>query len=301
MILIKITAIALIFLLFYIFRKWFFKHNIFLLLLIPIIVIILYSDYFIKFSDDNSRQNKSAELKKWKEGHKDNFVDTNKNKSSKNSSKTLAKIGDVLYDTTFNVNSLKIHYKEILVALLEDEYSYDSTRVEMDVIDENNSLLQTITEDINAIGSPIDMKDWHTVLPKEGIFLDYNFDGNKDFALRVSNAPNNHAVNGYFYIYLFDPAENKFIKYDKELNNPLPNKDRKEVECEIVYSTAFPSTETEYYKWVNGELEITESIAYEQLYEQPQKNIVRTNETKTVYKNGKEISRTERIIENKIE
>lgn len=297
MLLFKIFAIVFLVALFYIFRKWFLKHNYFLLAFIPLIVIILYAEFIFQFPD-NKKQNEAAELNKWKEEHKDNFV-TADNIQPKDSAIKKPKVGDVLYDTTFSVNGLTVHYKEYLVALPENEYRYDSTRVVLDVIDKNNKVLQTLTEDIYALGSPIDKDDGYNMLANDGIFLDYNFDGYLDLVLRIGNAPNNHAVNGYFYIYLFDSTVKKFIKYDKELTNPSPNSDRKEVECEIVYSTVNPSTETEYYKWVNGELEITESIAYEQLSEQPKKDVIRTKETKTLYKNGVEISRMEKIIEEK--
>jgi hypothetical protein len=170
--------------------------------------------------------------------------------------------------------------------------------VEIQVTDENDSLSQTIKEDVYAIGGPLS-NDPYNLVSGAGIFHDYNFDGYKDIVLRVGNAPNNHAVNGYFYIYLFDTDRKYFVKYDKELTNPLPNNERKEVACEIVYSTVNPSTETEYYKWVNGELEITEAIAYEQLYEQPQKDIIRTRETRTVYKDGLVVSKKEKILEEK--
>lgn len=296
-ILFKIFAIVILAAIFFIFRRWFLKHYYFLVGFIPLIVLILYAELIINFPDDK-KQNEATELEKWKEEHKDNFNTTDKIQS-KGSASNKYKVGDVLYDTTFSVNGLKLHYKEYLVALPENEYSYNSTRVVLEVIDKNNHVVQTIKEDIYAIGSPIDKKDVCNMLADKDISLDYNFDGYLDLVLRIGNAPNNHALNGYFYIYLFDSTIKKFIKYDKELTNPSPNKDRKEVECEIIYSTVNPSTETEYYKWVNGELEISESIAYEQLYEQPEKNIIRTKETKTLYKNGVEISRTERIIEDK--
>lgn len=295
MILFKIIAVAFLVVLFFIFRKWFLKHNYILLLFIPVIVLIIYSDYFIKIDSTNSLDDK-AELEKWKREHQNNFVNEDKN----NSNTTVIskrKIGDVLYDTIFSVNSVKVHYKEILAALPENEFSYDSTKVEIQVTDENDSLSQTIKEDVYAIGGPLS-NDPYNLVSATGIFHDYNFDGYKDIVLRVGNA-NNHALNGYFYIYLFDAVTKLFIKYDKELTNPLPNKERKEIECEIVYSTVNPSTETEFYKWVNGELEITEAIAYEQLYEQPQKDIVRTKETRTVYKNGAVVSKKERILEEK--
>jgi hypothetical protein len=298
MLLLKLSAITLLAVVFFIFRKWFLKHNYLLLASIPIIVLILYADYFIQLPVDK-KQNESAVLEKWKEEHKDNFITQDKI-NTKESAISRPKIGDVLYDTTFIVNSLKVHYKEYLVALPESEYSYDSTRVVLTIKDNGGFVVQTIKEDIYAIGSPIDKEDWYNIVIDDGIFQDYNFDGYLDLILRIGNAPNNHALNGYFYIYLFDPAENMFIKYDRELTNPSPNTERKEVECKIIYSTVNPSTETEYYKWVNGELEITESIAFEQLYEQPEKDVIRTKETKTLYKNGVEISRTERIIEDKI-
>lgn len=298
MLLLKLSAITLLAVVFFIFRKWFLKHNYLLLASIPIIVLILYADYFIQLPVDK-KQNESAVLEKWKEEHKDNFITQDKI-NTKESAISRPKIGDVLYDTTFIVNSLKVHYKEYLVALPESEYSYDSTRVVLTIKDNGGFVVQTIKEDIYAIGSPIDKEDWYNIVIDDGIFQDYNFDGYLDLILRIGNAPNNHALNGYFYIYLFDPAENMFIKYDRELTNPSPNAERKEVECENIYSTVNPSTETEYYKWVNGELEITESIAFEQLYEQPEKDVIRTKETKTLYKNGVEISRTERIIEDKI-
>ena len=297
MILFKIFAIVILAAIFFIFRKWLLKHYYFLLGFIPLIVLILYAELLINFSDDK-KQNEAFELNKWKEEHKDNFNTIDKIQSN-GSATNKYKVGDVLYDTTFSVNGLKLHYKEYLVALPENEYSYDSTRVVLEVIDKNNQVVQTIKEDIYAISSPLNDEDWYNVLADEGIFLDYNFDGYLDLVLRIGNAPNNHALNGYFYIYLFDSTIKKFIKYDKELTNPSPNKNRKEVECEIIYSTVNPSTETEYYKWVNGELEISESIAYEQLYEQTKKDVIRTKETKTLYKNGVEISRTERIIEDK--
>lgn len=297
MILFKIFAIVILAAIFFIFRKWLLKHYYFLLGFIPLIVLILYAELLINFSDDK-KQNEAFELNKWKEEHKDNFNTIDKIQSN-GSATNKYKVGDVLYDTTFSVNGLKLHYKEYLVALPENEYSYDSTRVVLEVIDKNNQVVQTIKEDIYALGSPIDKKDVCNMLADKGIFLDYNFDGYLDLVLRIGNAPNNHALNGYFYIYLFDSTIKKFIKYDKELTNPSPNKNRKEVECEIIYSTVNPSTETEYYKWVNGELEISESIAYEQLYEQTKKDVIRTKETKTLYKNGVEISRTERIIEDK--
>lgn len=297
MILLKIAAIAFLALVFFIFRKWFLKHTYFLLAFIPIIVLVLYADYFIQLPE-NKKTNESAELEKWKKEHKDNFI-TPDNIKAKDSATDLPKVGDVIYDTTFIVNSLTVHYKEYLVALPENVYSYDSTRVVLIVKDNGGFVVQTITEDIYAVGSPIDKEDWYNILADDGIFLDYNFDGYLDLVLRIGNAPNNHAVNGYFYIYLFDPSVNMFIKYDKQLTNPSPNTERKEVECENVYSTVNPSTETEYYKWVNSELEITESIAYEQLYEQTKEDVIKTKETKTLYKNGVEISRTERIIEEK--
>jgi hypothetical protein len=297
MILFKIFAIVILAAIFFIFRKWLLKHYYFLLGFIPLIVLILYAELLINFSDDK-KQNKVSELNKWKEEHRDNFNTTDKIQSN-GSATNKYKVGDVLYDTTYSVNGLKLHYKEYLVALPENEYSYNSTRVVLEVIDKNNQVVQKIKEDIYAIGSPIDKKDVYNMLADKGIFLDYNFDGYLDLVLRIGNAPNNHALNGYFYIYLFDSAIKNFIKYDKELTNPSPNKNRKEVECEIIYSTVNPSTETEYYKWVNGELEISESIAYEQLYEQTKKDVIRTKETKTLYKNGVEISRTERIIEDK--
>jgi hypothetical protein len=298
MFLLKLSAIAILAVVFFIFRKWFLKHYYFLLAFIPIIVLILYADYFIQLPVDKKR-NESAELEKWKEEHKDNFITQDKI-NTKDSAISRPKIGDVLYDTTFIVNSLKVHYKEYLVALPESEYSYDSTRVVLTIKNNGGFVVQTINEDIYAIGSPIDKEDWYNIIIDDGIFQDYNFDGYLDLILRIGNAPNNHALNGYFYIYLFDPPVNMFIKYDRELTNPSPNTERKEVECKIIYSTVNPSTETEYYKWVNGELEITESIAFEQLYEQPEKDVIRTKETKTLYKNGVEISRTERIIEDKI-
>jgi|WetSurMetagenome_2_1015567.scaffolds.fasta_scaffold07047_2 hypothetical protein len=297
MILFKIIVLAFLVALFFIFRKWFIKHNYILLLFIPVIILIIYSDYFIKIDRTNNLDSK-AELEKWKQDHKDNFVNPGKY-NSKDAGINKRKIGDVLYDTTFNVNTIKIHYKEFLVVPPANEFSYDSTRVEMQVIDENDSVLQTIKEDIDAICSPIDSENPYHYFGKEGIFYDYNFDGYKDFALRISNGPNNHSVNGYFYIYLFDAATKNFIKYDEELTNPLPNKDRNEIECEIAYSTTIPSTETEYYKWVNGKLEITESIAYEQLYEQPKKDVLRIKETRTIYRNGRTVSKTEKIIEEK--
>lgn len=297
MILFKIFAIVILAAIFFIFRKWLLKHYYFLLGFIPLIVLILYAELLINFSDDK-KQNEAFELNKWKEEHKDNFNTIDKIQSN-GSATNKYKVGDVLYDTTFSVNGLKLHYKEYLVALPENEYSYDSTRVVLEVIDKNSQVVQKIKEDIYALGSPIDKDDGCNMLANDGIFLDYNFDGYLDLVLRIGNAPNNHALNGYFYIYLFDSAIKNFIKYDKELTNPSPNKDRKEVECEIIYSTVNPSTETEYYKWVNGELEISESIAYEQLYEQTKKDVIRTKETKALYKNGVEISRTERIIEDK--
>jgi len=294
MILFKIITVAFLVALFFIFRNWFLKHNYILLLFIPVILLIIYSDYFIKIDNTNMLDDK-AELEKWKQEHQNSFVNPDKYNSN-NTSIGKRKIGAVLYDTTFIVNSVKIHYKEFLFSLPENEFSYDSTKVEMQVVNESDSVLQTIKEDIYAIGSPLS-KDGYNLVSANGIFYDYNFDGCNDIVLRVGNAPNNHAVNGYFYIYLFDAVTKLFIKYDKELTNPLPNKERKEVECEIVYSTAAPSTETEYYKWVNGELEITEAIAYEQLSEQPKINIIRIKETRTVYKNGTVVSKKEKILE----
>ena len=296
-ILFKIVAVVFLVALFFIFKKWFLKHNYKLLLFIPLIILIIYSDYFIKFGNTINQDNK-AELEKWKQENKDNFVSTDKN-NSKYTPISKRRIGDVLYDTTFSVNSVKVHYKEILISLPENEFSYDLTKVEMQVVNESDSVLQTIKEDIDAISSPLNDEDWYNVLAKKGIFQDYNFDGYNDIVLRVGNAPNNHAVNGYFYIYLFDADRKYFVQYYKELTNPLPNKERKEVECENVYSTLIPSTETEYYKWVNGELEITESIAYEQLNEQPQKDIIRTKETRTIYKHGRVVSKKEKILEEK--
>ena len=223
MILLKIFAIVFLAVVFFIFRKWLLKHYYFLLGFIPLIVLILYAELLINFPDDK-KQNEASELEKWKEEHKDNFNTIDKIQTN-GSATNKYKVGDVLYDTIFSVNSLRVHYKEYLVALPENIYSYESTKAVLNVIDKNDSVIQTISEDIYALGSPIDKDDGYNMLANDGIFLDYNFDGYLDLVLRIGNAPNNHALNGYFYIYLFDSTIKKFIKYDKELTNPSPNKD----------------------------------------------------------------------------
>lgn len=247
----------------------------------------------------DKKQNEAAELEKWKEDHKDNFITQDKI-GAKDSALKLPKIGDVLYDTTFIVNSLKLNYKESVVSFTQDGYYFDTTGIIIELVNNSNLVLQTIYETTEGGCSPLDKNNPYNYLSREGIFHDYNFDGFLDLAIRTGDTGSRSPLNGYFNIYLFNLDSQKFIKYSEELINPYPNKDKKEVECEIIYSTYNLSTETVYYKWVNGELEITESIGYEQLGAQPEKDIIRTKETKTLYKNGLEISKTERIIEEKI-
>ncbi len=296
MILLKIFAIVFLGALIFIFRKWFLKHNYFLLAFIPLIVLILYAEFIFQFTDDK-KYKEAVELNKWKVEHKDNFVTTDKIQPEHSAIKKL-KVGDVLYDTTFNINSLKLYYKESIVSLTQDGY-YDSSSIKIELAGKNNLVSETIYETTEGGCSPLDVKNPYNYLSRQGIFHDYNFDGYLDIAIRTGDTGSRSPLNGYFNIYLFNPESQRFIKYNEELINPFPNNDKKEVECEIIYSTATPSTETDYYKWVNGKLEITESVAYEQLDEQTQKDVIRTKETKTHYKNGVEISRTERIIKDK--
>jgi len=205
----------------------------------------------------------------------------------------------LLRDTTFNVNSIKIHYHEYLI-FKSDEYSDDSTLAKLDITDSNNSILQTITLEINAMSSPLDTDDSYSILGKRGIALDYNFDGYEDLALRFGNAPDNHAVNGYFYIYLFNPNTKTFDRYEEELTNPLPVPEIKKVDCTYVYSTVYPHTLTEFYEWVDDKLMISESIEYQQLYEQPEEDVILTKETKIIYQNGIELKKEENILRDKI-
>jgi len=203
---------------------------------------------------------------------------------------------ELLTDTTFSVNSIKLHYREYLVAKSENEYSYNSTLVELDILDSFNIILQEIKIDIYSIGSPLDTKDGYCVLGDSGITLDYNFDGFEDLAIRIGNGANNHAVNGYFYIYLFNPETKKFSLYEEELINPLPNPERKQVECTFVNSTLNPDELIEYYKWLDGKLTISESVRYQQLFEQPEKDVILTKEIRIFYKDGDEIRKIENIL-----
>lgn len=295
MLLIKFIAIAVLVVLFFLFRKWFLKHNYILLLFIPIIILIIYLDYFVSIGNSNN-QNDKAELKKWKQEHQNNFVKTDKNNLN-DASISKSKIGDIIYDTTFNVNSVKINYKEILVALPENEFSYDSTIVILSITDEKNVLLQTIKQDIYAISSPLNDEDWYNVLADEGIFLDYNFDGYLDIVLRVGNAPNNHAVNGYFNIFVFNPTGKIFEKYTEELVNPSPDPITKRVVCWNIYSTLIEHYIDEFYEWNKGELELKETVESLFLDDQSNDTIAKFREVKSIYQNGIKIKSTEKIIE----
>ena len=198
----------------------------------------------------------------------------------------------LLIDTTFNVNSVKVHYREFMIAERQDEYSYDSTLAKLDIIDSNNSIIQTINLEIYAMGSPLD----------DQTFLDFNFDGFNDISLQFGNGPGFNAqfLNGYFYIYLYNPSTKHFDKYNQELTNPVPVPEEKEVHCNYVYSTAYPHTLTEKYKWVNGKLSIAESIEDEQLDEQPEKGVILTKEIKKLYKDGLEIKKFESVVKDSI-
>lgn len=202
----------------------------------------------------------------------------------------------LLRDTTFNVNSIKLHYREYLEIKSRSEFGYDTTLVRIDIFDHNYFPLQVINLQIYALGSPLDTKDPFNVLADSGITLDYNFDGFEDLALRFGNAPNNLAMNGYFFIYIFNPETKQFDKYERELTNPLPVPDQKRVDCTSVYSNFNPHTLTELYEWVNDKLIITESIEYQQLSEQPEKNVILTKEIRTFYQDGNKIKEEEKIL-----
>ena len=198
----------------------------------------------------------------------------------------------LLIDTIFNVNSEKVHYREYLIAEREDEYSYDSTLAKLEIIDSNDSIIQAINLEINAMGSPL----------YNQISLDYNFDGFNDLSLQFSNGPGFNAqfLNGYFYIYLYDPGTKHFDKYNQELTNPIPVPEEREVYCNYVYSTAYPHELTEKYKWVNGKLSIAETIEDEQLNEQPEEGVILTKEIKKLYKDDIEIKKFESVIKDSI-
>jgi hypothetical protein len=207
---------------------------------------------------------------------------------------------NLLIDTSFSVNSVKVNYREYLTAKAKDIYSYDLTLVKIDVISSKDSIIQTFELPVDAIGSPFYTNDPYCILGDSSITLDYNFDGLEDLALRFNNGPNNHAVNGYYYIYLFNPKTKHFDKYNEELTNPIPIPDKKKVDCTYIYSTAYPHTLTELYEWVNGKLEITESIEYQQLDEQSEKGVILTKETIKLYKEGLEIKKTESVVKDSI-
>ncbi len=295
MILFKIVAIAFLVALFFIFKKWFLKHNYILLLFIPIIILIIYSDYFIKVGNTN-KLNDKAELEKWKQEHKDNFVNPDKNNSNYNSI-SKHKIGDVLYDTTFSVNSLKIHYKEFLVAYPRNVYSYDSTQVFLDIIDKSDSTIQTISEYIYALGSPIDKDDGYNILADDGIFLDYDFDGYLDLVLRVGNGRDTQALNGEYYLYLFEPITSKFKKYNKLLFNPVPDKKREMINFYSIISSYDDHTISEYFKWEKDSLVIDESIESIFIPEESDQYISKYKVTTKHYKNGKVLSKNDKIQE----
>jgi hypothetical protein len=295
MILFKIFAILFLAAIFFIFRKWLLKHYYFLLGFIPIIVLILYAEFIIHFPDDK-KQNEASELNKWKEEHKDNFNTTDKIQS-KDSATNKYKVGDLLYDTTFSVNGLKLHYKEYLVALPENEYSYDSTRVVLEVIDKNNQVVQTIKEDIYAICSPLITHDGYSVLGKDGMFLDYNFDLYDDIAIRFLNEQNNKAVNGYYNIFLFNPSTKIFEKYYQALENPYPVKEFKIVRCGYSYSAFNQNLMEEYYEWVKGKLVLIKTVQSIFLEDESDENMARFNVTTTYYKNGKVEMKSQRIDE----
>lgn len=271
MILFKIAAIVFLVVIFFIFRKWYLKHNYFLLAFIPLIVVILYAEFIFQFPED-------------KNGFSEKII-------------TKIKVGDVLYDTTFSVNGLTLHYKEYLVALPENEYRYDSTRVVIYVIDKNNKVLQTLTEDIYAICSPLITQDGYSVLGKEGMFLDYNFDSYDDIAIRFMNEPNNKAVNGYYDIFLFNPTTQKFEKYIEAFNNPYPEKDDKRVRCWEAYSAYNQNLLEEYYEWVEGKLVLKESVQSTFLEDKSDDDISRIKVTTTYYENGKVKLKSQRIDE----
>lgn len=206
----------------------------------------------------------------------------------------------LLRDTTFSINSIKLHYLEYLVVEPENIYSYDSFLVELNIIDSNDLLLQKISLDVYSLGSPLETEDGYCVLGDSGITLDYNFDGFEDLAIRIGNGANNNAVNGYFYIFLFNPSTKNFDRYEEELTNPFPVPERKRVDCTYVYSTAYPHTLTEFYEWVDDKLIISESVEYQQLYEQPEEDVILTKEIKIIYQNGIEIKKEENILRHKI-
>jgi hypothetical protein len=295
MVLFKIIAVVFLVALFFIFRKWFLKHNYILLLFIPFIILIIYSDYFIKIGNTN-KQGGKAELEKWKQEHKDNFINPEKY-NSKDVAISKRKIGDVLYDTTFNVNSLKVHYKEFLVALPANVYSYASTKAVLDIIDKNDSTIQTIYEDIYALSSPIDKDDGYNILEDDGIFLDYNFDGYLDIILRVGNGRDTQALNGDYYLYLFDPGTRKFNKFNKMLYNPVPDNEKKMIKFFNIISSYDDHTLFEYYKWSKNSLVLKESIESIFIPEESDEHISKYKVTTTYYENGKAKIKSQRIDE----
>ena len=295
MLLFKIVTIVFLAVIFFIFRKWFLKHYYFLLAFIPIIILILYADYFIQLPG-NKKRIESAELEKWKEEHKDNFISEDKINYMDSATK-LSKIGEVLYDTTFSVNSLKVHYKEFLIALPANVYSYPSTQAVLEIIDKNDSTIQTITEDIYAIGSPIDKGDGYNMLADDGIFQDYNFDGALDIILRVGNGRDTQALNGEYYLYLYNPDTYKFNKYKKKLYNPVPDEEKKMVYFFNIISSYDEHTITEYCKWVNDSLVLKESIEGIFIPEDSDEHLAKYKITTKHYKDDKVISSKEEIKE----
>lgn len=201
-------------------------------------------------------------------------------------------------DTVFRVNSVRIHFREKLIAPPEDIYSYPTTLAMLNVINENDSVIQKIELEIDAISSPIETDDSYNILGDDGITLDYNFDGYDDLALRFGNGSNNHAVNGYFYIYLFNPETKQFDKYGKELNNPVPDPANKKVDLEYIVSTVYPHTVTDVCEWIDGELVIVESVEYQQIEDDPKDGSQRTKATRTYYVDGKEIRKIEKILKD---
>ena len=210
---------------------------------------------------------------------------------------TLFAQNTLIGDSTFNVNSVKLHYQEFLVAKAVSEFSYDEKLISIDVINSNDSIIQNINFSAIVIGSPLLTKNNpYCILGDSGITLDYNFDGLDDIALWFNNEQNNHAINGYYIIYLFDDSSQHFIEYNEELINPLPLPAKKRIECTYVFSTFEPHTLSNYYEWVNGELVLVESIESQQLSEQPEEGVILIKEIKTSYINGIEYKVEEDIL-----
>jgi len=261
-----------------------------LLLNKPLIMLL---DSIFQFSPKPKETSVNHHFDKWENKNPDEYMIRQQRYSD--SIDNLMNPSFMLNDTTFTINSLKVHFKEILIARRESIYGRDSILVRLDVMDGNDSILQRIEQPIYTLDSQLNEEDLYYLLADSGLTLDYNFDGFEDLAIRIDQG-NIKALNGVFYIFIFDSTTNTFQKYDEEFTNPIPIPAEKRIRCEFVQSTIGLHIFYDDYVWENGKLMLVESTEEQQVEGQEKNGIPPTKQTKIYYQNGKEVKRTENII-----